>query len=255
MTQKAVFIIFICLVYIFKLQAQKDQDVLPVKTNPGFINIFSYGIDFPGGGMAEKYGTNLRFGMSSSFYFENSNISVGICGSYMLGQTVKNDPIFNLRSADGYVISTGGLHNSMKISQRGLALGAYFSKIFPFKPDRIRTGIRVDIGCYYLAHWTNFNDEFGDVPQLVGDYRKGYDRMTGGFALKEFIGYQYLDQESRISFIAGFEFFQAKTKNLRYHTYDTAGIDNTSSLDLLYGVKAGWILPIYIEKSPEEIYY
>ena len=79
--------------------------------------------------------------------------------------------------------------------------------------------------------------------------------MTGGFGIKEFIGYQYLDQKSKISFIAGFEFIQAWTKNLRYHIYDTATTDATRNFDMLFGVKAGWILPIYIEKNSDEIYY
>jgi hypothetical protein len=255
MTQKIVYILAICLVFIVRLQAQQETEILPVKTNPGFINIFSYGVDLPAGDLADKYGLNLRFGASTSYYFANSNISIGISGDYLLGQKVKNDPVSNLRTSDGYVVSTGGLQNSLKMSQRGLVFGAYLSKIFPLKPDKIRTGIRLDIGCYYLGHWTHFNDEFGVVPQLVGEYKKGYDKMSGGFALKEFIGYQYLDQKSRISFIAGFEFFQAQTKNLRYHNYDTATNDISKNFDMLFGVKAGWILPIYIEKNPQEIYY
>jgi len=255
MTHKIFYILVFCLVFLFSLQAQDGPAVLPVKTNPGFINIFSYGVDLPGGDMADKYGLNLRFGASSSYYFQNSNISLGISVDYMLGQKVKNDPIANLRTSDGYIVSTGGLQNSLKISQRGLVFGAYMSKIFPFKHDKTRTGIRLDIGCYYFGHWTHFNDEFGVIPQLVGEYKKGYDRMSGGLALKEFIGYQYLDQKSRISFIAGFEFFQAQTKSLRYNMYDSATTDTSKNFDMLFGFKAGWILPIYIEKSPEEIYY
>lgn len=256
MLQKKIIIVFIlCLIFIFRLSGQEDSITLSVKTNPGFINIFSYGVDVPAGSIVEEYGLNLRFGMSTSFYFQNSNISIGISGDYLLGQKVKNDPIAKLKTSDGYVISSGGLFPSLKISQRGLLFGAYVSKIIPFKPDKPRTGIRFDLGCYYLGYWINYNDEQGIIPQLEGEYKKGYDRMTGGFGIKEFIGYQYLDQKSKISFIAGFEFIQAWTKNLRYHIYDTATTDATRNFDMLFGVKAGWILPIYIEKNSDEIYY
>lgn len=221
----------------------------------GFINIFSYGVDLPGGEMYNKYSFNFRFGISPTYYFYNSNISLGVSADYIFGNKVKNISYSNLLTSDDEIINTSLLLSSLETTERGLLFGVIFSKIFPFDKQNIRTGLRIDIGPYYLAHWIHFKDALGEIPQLEGDYKKGYDQLTGGPALKEFIGYQYLNQKKRISFIAGFEFYQAYTKNLRLYNFSTATENNKRNFDFLSGIKVGWILPLYKIKNPEEIYY
>lgn len=221
----------------------------------GFINIFSYGIDLPGGEMYNNYSFNFRFGISPTYYFFNSNISLGISADYIFGNKVKNISYSNLLTSDGEIINTSLLLSSLETTERGLIFGLIFSKILPFEKQNFRTGLRIDIGPYYMAHWIHFKDALGEIPQLEGEYKKGYDQLTGGPALKEFIGYQYLNQKKRISFIAGFEFYQAYTKNLRLYNFSTASETNKRNFDFLSGLKIGWILPLYKIKNPEEIYY
>lgn len=240
---------------IINLIGQDIKTGHAVKNDPGFINIISYGLDLPAGNMQKSYGYNFRFGLAPTFYFANSNFSIGISADYIFGYKVKINPVSNIQTYDGQILNSGPGISSFNMSERGLAAGAFVSKIFAFDPHNLRSGIRIDVGPYFFSHWVNFKDDLGTIPQLEGDYRKGYDRLTGGFALKEFIGYQHLSQDSKISFNAGFEFFQGFTKSLRIHNYSTASSDNDRKIDLLYGIKIGWILPVYIEKNPEEIYY
>jgi hypothetical protein len=39
--------------------------------------------------------------------------------------------------------------------------------------------------------------------------------------------------------------YLAFTQNVRYYDYSTASVDNKKRKDILYGIKFGWILPVY----------
>ncbi len=232
------------------LNAQNNKEP---KLNPGFIIGFSYGYDIPAGDMVKLYGNNFKIDITPTYYFKGSNIAIGLDLSYLFNGEVKQNTFLNLLAFDNHIIGVDGSFANIQTSARGMIAGALVSKIIPFNIN-LRSGIKIEAGTYMFRHWTNFKI-IGEIPQLKSDYLKGYDRLTGGFALKEFIGYQHLEEGSKINFYAGFELYQAFTKNLRGFNYDTAQIDNTRKHDYLFGVKIGWILPLYIDKNPEEIYY
>lgn len=252
---KRLFLSFLLLFLLCFLNGQNTLTKNSVKNDPGFINIISYGLDLPAGNMRDLYGYNFRFGIAPTYYFANSNFSIGFSADYIFGYKVKINPVSNLQTYDEQILNSGPGISSFNMTERGIVAGAFVSKVFPFKSHNLRTGIRIDFGPYFFSHWIHYKDDLGTIPQLEGEYRKGYDRLTGGFALKEFIGYQHLSQKSNVSFNAGFEFFQGFTKSFRLHNFSNASTDNEKKIDLLFGIKIGWILPIYIEKNPEEIYY
>ncbi len=243
-------IFFLLLLNFAPLSAQNNKEP---KLNPGFIIGFSYGYEMPAGDIAKLYGSNFKVDITPSYYFKKSNIAVGLELSYLFGGKVKQNTFLNLLTFDNHIIGMEGSFANIQTSGRGVIAGALVSKILPFNKN-LRSGIRIEAGAYMIRHWINFKI-VGEIPQLKSEYLKGYDRLTGGFALKEFIGYQYLEEDSKINFYAGFELYQAFTKNLRGFNYDTAQIDDSPKHDYLFGVKIGWILPLYIDKNPEEIYY
>ena len=95
----------------------------------------------------------------------------------------------------------------------------------------------------------------GAAPQLMGEYKKGYDRLSNGLALGEFIGYVHLGKNHFINFFAGFEIIEAFTKNRRSFNIDTIEKDDTKRLDILSGFKFGWIIPLYRRNADEFYYY
>jgi hypothetical protein len=105
-----------------------------------------------------------------------------------------------------------------------------------------------------LRHKIRVQDDSGAVTQLTGDYIKGYDRLNGGLALNQFIGYQLLSQSRTVNFFAGFEFNEGFTHNLRSWDFELKKEFVEKRFDFRYGFRIGWTLPFYLRKSTQ-IYY
>jgi hypothetical protein len=161
----------------------------------------------------------------------------------------------NLKDENGFIIGINGDYAQVKLRQRGFLVGAFISNIIPIGSVNERSGLRVDLGVNLMQHWIRLQDDYNTVAQFNDPYKKGYDRLTNGFALSEFIGYQYLSKNRRINLYGGLEFVQAWTKSRREYDFATQSQMLESRLDLLNGFKLGLILPIYIESQPDEIFY
>jgi hypothetical protein len=114
----------------------------------------------------------------------------------------------------------------------------------------------VTLGAGFLQHKVRIQDDpTRNVPQLSKEYKKGYDRLTNGWALTQFIGYQKLANDRRLNFFFGIESMQAFTAGRRSFNFDTQSTDNDNRIDLSFGFRAGWILPFYYGKGQDEISY
>ena len=111
-----------------------------------------------------------------------------------------------------------------------------------------------NIGAGLLQHHIRIENKDNNTPPVLDEYKKGYDKLTNGLSTREFIGYQYLSNKNILNFYAGFEFYQAWTECRRDYNFDTMEEDNTKRNDYLFGVRVGWILPLY-QKAPNEYYY
>ena len=109
-------------------------------------------------------------------------------------------------------------------------------------------------GAGLLRHWIRIQDDNSSVTQLTGDYKKGYDRLTGGLALSQFIGWQSLAADRRSNWLIGLEFNEGFTNTLRDWDFNERRKLDESRLDIRIGLRVAWTLPFYQGKS-EEIYY
>ena len=214
------------------------------------------GFDLSGGDMAKRFGNNFEIG-GGFLYKTKTNWMFGLDMNFIYSDTIKEMPIQSLFTEEGYIIGDDGLYANIRISERGIKLpvfkaGRLFS--MPFGRANINSGIFVLGGVGFMQHKIHYEDVSRTVSQLSDDYRKGYDRLTNGLALTQNVGYMYLDQKRRVNFSATLEFTQGFTKNRREYNFDLMGPVNESRLDLLYGIKLGWIFPAY-KKLPQEYYY
>jgi len=216
---------------------------------------FSYTAHNPAGDMAERFGFSSMVGVEFTQKTGN-NWLFTFRGGYMFGNDIKEDTIFDdLITSSGNIISSQGTYASIFVYQRGLHISARAGKLFPVIGPNPNSGIRLDLGAGYLMHRLRIEDSDNVTPQLNPDYRKGYDRLTAGMALSQFIGYHHQSNNRRINFYIGFEFVQAFTSNQRGWNFDQRGPDDRSRLDMLYGIKAGFIIPMYPRSSKNSRYY
>lgn len=215
-----------------------------------------YGIEVPGADLSQRFGQSFSPEVGLSYLTEKTNWLLGINGQFFFGNTVKEDVLAGLRTAEGYVIGNDRSPANLELRQRGFYLGAHVGKIFALTDVNPRSGIKVQLGAGLLQHKIRIQkDPIRDVAAISGDYIKGYDRLSNGLCLQEFIGYHLMTNDGRINFYGGFEFSQAFTQNRRDYDYITRSKDEAKRLDLLFGFRLGWILPFYFGKSASEIYY
>jgi len=159
-----------------------------------------------------------------------------------------------LMTESGYIINKYGEYGTFLLSERGFYGGAKIGKLIPVWGPNKNSGIIVNVGAGLLQHQIRIENKDNNTPPILGDYKKGYDRLSNGLCLREFIGYQYLDNKGLINFYFGIEFYQAWTKCRRDYNFDTMQRDDTERKDYLSGIRIGWILPLY-RKAPNKYYY
>ncbi len=59
----------------------------------------------------------------------------------------------------------------------------------------------------FIQHRIRFEVKNNNVQALRDDYAEGYDRYSGGFAMKQEIGYMQVSNNRRINFYVAVEFF------------------------------------------------
>lgn len=216
---------------------------------------FSYGGLIPGAEMADRYGKNYVAGVGTEYYTKDNWI-LGVQGDFYFGKKVNEDVLANFRGESDLIYADDGGPADIRLRERGLHLSAHFGKVFAFSERNKRSGLRVTVGGGFLQHKIRIQDE----PQifvsgLSHEYKKGYDRLSNGFALTEFIGYQFIANNRLINFMIGAEFVQGFTQGRRSFNFDTRSPGLDKRTDLLSGFRLTWTLPLFIGENPDEINY
>ena len=219
-----------------------------------FIINASYGLQLPGGDFADRFGINSSIGLGFDFITPRNYI-IGTNHDFLFGSKIKEDVLSNLRTDNGQIIGNDQLLTNVFLRQRGLSSTFYFGKLIPISKTNRRSGIRITVGPGFLAHKLRLLDDNNTVTQIKGEYADGYDRLTWGFSVSEYIGYQYLSKNNRVNFFAGIEFVQGFTKNQRAYDFNTMQKDDKKRLDLIFNLKATWSLPFYINDYGEGVSY
>ncbi len=223
---------------------------------PAWLIMPSAGLQYAGGEMANRFGQSYSAGLGIG-YKTGSNWNFSLQGQFMFGTDVKNPAlvISPVLTPDGYVFNQIGEYANFAIDQRGAYGTIDFSKTIPdfFAANR-NSGFNILLGAGYLAHWVKIYNVGDDAPQILDEYNKGYDELSGGFLLKQSIGYQYMSVNRRINLRISFEVMEAFTTNYRKFSYATGQPVSGTNTDLVYGFRLEWILPIYNQPSTEYFY-
>lgn len=248
------------IIYCFLLlpalvQAQIDRrPQYSDSNNKGTAILFhlNLGAHIPAADMAKRFGVDQSVGGGLERISDN-NFIVGIEGHYFFSQKVKEDPLKNIRTPEGDIIGIDQGIASLVLRERGFYIGTNIGKLITFDAVK-RSGLRVTAGAGWLQHWIRLQDDQQTVPLVSGNYKKGYDRLTGGLALNEYIGWQKMSTSRRVNWYIGLEMNQGFTTTMRDYDFAERRKLTGRRLDLRFGIRAGWILPFY-QRKPEDIYY
>jgi len=246
---------FLFLALVISLSSARGQ----VNIRDSVINFpmvyATYGFHFLSGDIADMFGPSHTIGggigikSKKNFYF-------GLEYSYLFGGKVKNgDEILQyLLTSDGQLIGQGGEYAIFQYMQRGHTIWFQAGKLIPVLSKNPNSGLLLTLGGGFIQHRMDISVKENSALQLSDDYKYGYDRLTRGFGLNQFIGYLFVGESKLLNFFAGFDFSQAWTKNVREVNFDTRLPDDTQHLDLFFGFKVGWVIPIY-RSAPVDYYY
>lgn len=236
--------------------SSRAQNAYSSNDGPAVLLQMTYGGQLPAGNLAERFAPYSTVGGGIEF-LSNSNWFFGVDINYHFGQEVKENVLASLQSPQGLIYGDNQEVAFVQLRMRGLQVGPTFGRLFGVSKKNERTGIRVALGVHYYQHKVRIQDDPQSfVGQLAGDYKKGYDRFTNGIAMAQFIGYQHMAKNRRANFIIGFDFLQGFTEGRRVVNFDTQTSDRgVRRFDAALGFRAGWTLPLYIERDPSKLYY
>lgn len=213
----------------------------------------SYAHQWKGGDVAERFGNNNNVGGSfaiktkKQWYF-------GFKGNFIWGNNVnETNFVNNLKTEDGYVIDNEGRLTLIFFEERGSSLFLKGGKLFNVLTNNSNSGILVYGGAGVMHNKIRiaFKDE---VNSLTEELKKGYDRLSFGYALNGFAGYMHLSKNRFVNFFAGVDLTYGWTKSLRKYNYDTQEVDNRTYSNMLLGLRAGWIIRLN-KRTQQEYYY
>jgi hypothetical protein len=217
----------------------------------------SYAFQLPEGDLKSRFG----FNSSTGVHFLNKTKKNWIWGvdwtfTFSPQSQVKESlSLFDsINTPNGNVVDANGEYATLLFYERGWTSSVKFGKLFPAWGQNNNSGICLLTGIGYMQHKIRIEDKFNRAPQLSKEYRKGYDRLTSGIMLSQFVVYLFLGNSRLLNFYGGFEVLAGFTKNRRSLNFDSMERDTKQRMDIYFGPRIGFILPLY-KKMPNDFYF
>lgn len=220
---------------------------------------FNYAFHQPFGLLNERFTNFSGFGAGASYRWENKWMAGFNFGAMWGGGVKDNAALDTIIGPSQNLIDNNGNLAIIRLFSRGYHTNAYVGYLLNLKKKNPNSGIVFRAGAGYLEHKIKYQHTMNIMPQLENGMYKGYDRLTSGWMLTQFIGYQYSSYLRKIHFWGGIEFSEGFTKNRRGFNYDTRQFDTKLRHDNLISFRLGFMIPIYRygrgEKEGTEIYF
>jgi hypothetical protein len=235
-----------------QVEVSNDKSASSIPMFYGF-----YGYQWPGGDLDEQFGSNSVIGPGFMLKTK-SNLVFGAEYNFHFGNNVKNgmEILKNILNSDGNVISSDGTPSLVASFERGNSFGVKFGKLFPVSSKDRNSGVFFTVGTGYMIHKIRIEVENQSAPQLKGDYKRGYDRLSGGIMLNQTIGFMYFGDNKLLNFTLSVDFFEAWVKPYRDYYFDLmAPPPEERQFDFLIGPKIAWMIPLRARNADKYYYY
>jgi hypothetical protein len=224
----------------------------------GFILNGNVGYDVPGADMAKRFGNSFRLG-PALLYKTKSNWLFGAKFDFIVGKNVTEDSLMiNIR--DKYAtyshnlyefINNDGQRIGVPVYERGYTVGLSAGRIFNRSKLHPDNGITILTSAGFIQHRINIYDKDKSVMSLRGRYLRGYDRLSNGWFVEQYAGYSHFSGSRLINYTIGLDFMAGFTEGRRDYLFDVMRPDHAKRLEILFGVRGGWFIPMFKRKSDE----
>jgi hypothetical protein len=252
-TMKIKILVFFFLFLIFRSFAQNDQND-KYYGHPTLS--FHYSLNSPIFEWKSRFGLFNSLGGQIGYKTKHHWLFMGE-GNFIFGNQIKETNILdNLKDSYGNITDDQGNITLAPIFSRGYSASFILGKLIPFNESGNESGLLFNLGLGILSYKYRIETNSVNVPQIEGDYTKGYDRLTSGLLFSQFVGYQYVSSKSLYNFYLGLHFQQGLTYNQRTVFFDKPQevVSTKMRIDGSYGLKFGWNIPFFSDK-PKEFYY
>jgi len=214
-----------------------------------------WGMQYPFADLGKRFGMGGIAGGGLLYKSRKNIVYEGNFGFFYSGR-VREDSILNpLITKGDFIIDRTGNPADVRLYERGFLITGRVGKIFPIIGPNPNCGLHLALGTGFIQHKIRIQDNLQSVPQLDGDYKKGYDRLTNGWLVSQSIGYQHFSNYRLINYYIGFEFYEAITENRRSYNFDTMKHDGRTRLDILGSLVVRWYFPTYKRQAKEFYFY
>ena len=240
---------------IISLNGMSQRKVADSVIGTPWVSV-QYGLNFTGGDLRENHGFFNHIGLLAG-YKTKKNWIYAAEGNYMFGGDVRTTGLFDaLVDSKGNITDQNGDIATVQVLSRGMYINGSVGKILPVLSPNPNSGLYVSLGAGFLAHKLRIETQEHVVPEIELDYKKGYDRLAQGLNISEFIGYAFMANQGFVNFYAGLYFQQGFTYNKREIFFDTPNVPvpHNMMLDIQYGIKLAWLVPVY-QRKPKDFYF
>jgi hypothetical protein len=256
------FVLFAILCFI-SLGAFAQDDLFGKKTatdntkpvvHHGWLIGANGNLDIPGGDMAKRFGLSYRVG-PSVMYKTAKNWFFGVKGDFILGNQVHQDSLMaNIKDHTGHLMTDDGSRVNPGLSERGYMIGISAGKLFNTSKKNADNGIMVLATAGFIQHKIRIISNGNSIPEIRGDYVKGYDRLTNGMFVEGYAGYAFFGRDGLLNFNLGIDIAAGFTQGRRDYLFDVMRPDNQSRVDILFGLRGTWYIPMFKHKSDEYMF-
>ena len=202
----------------------------------------------PGGDLDDRFGFTSHLMIEAGYKLQNNfYLTSGV--EFLFGNRINELVAQGVTSYNGglqQAIGADGRWYDITMFQRGFVVPVRVGKVFPFvKTHNQNSGLFIEAGAQFIQHKIRIQPIGDNVPQLADEFIPGYDRLTNGIGVTEAIGYRYHSNRKFINFQIGIHLSQNFTQSRRDWNYDYGFKDTRNRVDMLNGIRFGWIFPIY----------
>jgi hypothetical protein len=253
---------FVLLPYFARAEERDSTTVVRKKVKKNFepntavLFVPNYNAQFPFGNMRDRFGFNSLVSMQLAYKMKKNWI-IGAEGGFLFGNKVRENYILDNISNyyRQFINADDGTLINVKLQERGYAIKLTVGKVVPISEKYPDAGLLFITGFGILQHKIAIDVRENVLPQLNKTYRKGYDRMSNGPVISQFIGGIFMERKKFISLYGGVQFDVAFTQNRRPYDFYTKAKDTQKRVDLFLGIKLGWIIPVFLQASDKVEYY